>query len=71
MTEAAAALPGVQRIGPVGAGVFINLVPVFGVAIGAVVLGESVPASLVLGGLMVIAGVALANQPTRRLHSSR
>jgi drug/metabolite transporter (DMT)-like permease len=55
---------GVQRIGPTRAGVFINLVPVFGVAIGAFVLGESVPASLVLGGLTVIAGVTLANQVT-------
>jgi drug/metabolite transporter (DMT)-like permease len=62
---------GVQRIGPARAGVFINLVPVFGVAIGAYVLGEPVPASLVLGGLMVIAGVTLANQPTRPPHSSR
>jgi drug/metabolite transporter (DMT)-like permease len=62
---------GVQRIGPTRAGVFINLVPVFGVAIGASVLGESVPGSLVLGGLMVIAGVTLANRPTRPLHSSR
>jgi drug/metabolite transporter (DMT)-like permease len=62
---------GVQRIGASRTAVFINLVPVFGVAIGAFVLGESVPASLVLGGLMVIAGVTLANQPTRRPHSSR
>ncbi|MGH8698947.1 MAG: DMT family transporter [Burkholderiales bacterium] len=62
---------GVQRIGPTRAGVFINLVPVFGIAIGAFVLGEAVPASLVLGGLMVIAGVTLANQPARPLQSSR
>jgi drug/metabolite transporter (DMT)-like permease len=62
---------GVQRIGPTRAGVFINLVPVFGVAIGALVLGEAVPASLVLGGLMVVAGVTLANQPARATQSSR
>jgi drug/metabolite transporter (DMT)-like permease len=62
---------GVQRIGPTRAGVFINLVPVFGVAIGASVLGEAVPASLVLGGLMVIAGVTLANQSARPVQSSR
>jgi len=62
---------GVQRIGPTRAGVFINLVPVFGVAIGAFVLGEVVPASLVLGGVMVIAGVTLANQPARAAQSSR
>jgi drug/metabolite transporter (DMT)-like permease len=62
---------GVQRIGPTRAGVFINLVPVFGVAIGAFVLGEAVPPSLVLGGLMVMAGVTLANQPARAAHSSR
>jgi drug/metabolite transporter (DMT)-like permease len=46
--------------------VFINLVPVFGVASGVLVLGESVPASLVLGGLLVVAGVALTNQAAPR-----
>lgn len=62
---------GVQRIGPARAGVFINLVPVFGIAIGALVLGEAVPTSLVLGGLMVIAGVTAANQPARPAYSGR
>jgi drug/metabolite transporter (DMT)-like permease len=54
---------GVQRIGPSRTAVFINLVPVFGVTFGAVLLGEPVLASMVIGGLFVIAGVALTNRP--------
>jgi drug/metabolite transporter (DMT)-like permease len=54
---------GVQRIGASRTGVFINLVPVFGVTFGAVLLGEPVLASMVIGGLFVIAGVALTNRP--------
>jgi len=54
---------GVQRIGPSPTGVFINLVPVFGVTFGALLLGEPVYASMVVGGLLVIAGVALTNRP--------
>jgi len=54
---------GVQRIGASRTAVFLNLVPVFGVALGAVLLGEQVDASMILGGLLVIAGVALTNRP--------
>jgi len=53
---------GVQRLGPTRAAVFTNLVPVFGVAIAALTLGEPIVASMVVGGLMVIAGVALTNR---------
>ena len=53
---------GVQRLGPTRAAVFTNLVPVFGVAIAALILGEPILASMVVGGLMVIAGVALTNR---------
>ena len=54
---------GVQRIGASRTGVFINLVPVFGVTFGALLLGEPVLASMVIGGLLVIVGVALTNRP--------
>jgi drug/metabolite transporter (DMT)-like permease len=54
---------GVQRIGASRTGVFINLVPVFGVTFGAVLLDEPVLASMVVGGALVIAGVALTNRP--------
>jgi drug/metabolite transporter (DMT)-like permease len=36
---------------------------VFGVTFGALLLGEPVYASMVVGGLLVIAGVALTNRP--------
>jgi drug/metabolite transporter (DMT)-like permease len=57
---------GVQRLGPTRAAVFINLVPVFGVAIAAVALGEPIVAAMVVGGLMVIGGVLLVNRPAGR-----
>jgi drug/metabolite transporter (DMT)-like permease len=56
---------GVQRIGPSRAGVFINLVPVFGVAFGALLLGEPILASMIIGGLLVIAGVTVTNRAPR------
>jgi drug/metabolite transporter (DMT)-like permease len=54
---------GVQRIGASRTAVFINLVPVLGVAFATALLGEPVLASVVIGGLLVIAGVALTNRP--------
>ena len=39
---------------------YIYLVPVFAVIVGAAALGEEITAWLLLGGLLVIAGVALA-----------
>src|SRR5262245_59159021 len=62
---------GVQRLGPTRAAVFTNLVPVFGVAIAALMLGEPIVASMVVGGLMVIAGVALTNRRDAFSASSR
>ena len=37
------------------------LLPVYGIALGALVLGEPVDARLILGTLLVIAGIALVN----------
>lgn len=56
-------LEGVRAIGGPRTAVFINLVPVFAVAIAALGLGEPVYPSMVVGGLMVIAGVLLTNRP--------
>jgi drug/metabolite transporter (DMT)-like permease len=56
-------LEGVRAIGGPRTAVFINLVPVFGVAFAALLLGESILPSMVLGGAMVIAGVLLTNRP--------
>lgn len=56
---------GVRRIGPSRTAVFINLVPVFGVSLAALILGEPILASMAVGGAMVIAGVALTNRAAR------
>ena len=55
---------GIRAIGPARAGIFINLVPVFAIAMGYVILDEPVTSSLLSGGFMVISGVWLANRPS-------
>jgi drug/metabolite transporter (DMT)-like permease len=56
---------GVRRLGAARAPVFINLVPVFAVVLGALVLGERVDASMLAGGALVLAGVYTLNAPRR------
>jgi len=53
---------GVKSIGPARTAVFNNLVPVFGISMSALMLGEPILASMVIGGLLVIAGVSLTNK---------
>lgn len=53
---------GVKAIGPSRTSVFNNLVPVCGVAFGAVLLGEPILISMLIGGAMAITGVALTNR---------
>jgi drug/metabolite transporter (DMT)-like permease len=53
---------GVKAIGPARTAVFNNLVPVFGIAMGAVLLHEPILISMVVGGALVIAGVTLTNR---------
>lgn len=55
---------GIKAIGPARAGIFINLVPVFAILMGWLILDEPVTSSLLLGGLMVMTGVWLANRKT-------
>jgi drug/metabolite transporter (DMT)-like permease len=52
---------GIQLIGPSRAAVFINFVPVNGVLLAALFLGEPLTLSLLSGGLLVISGAYLAN----------
>lgn len=54
---------GIRAIGAARAGIFINLVPVFAIAMGYVILDEPVTSALLTGGAMVISGVYLANRP--------
>ncbi|MGF1516409.1 MAG: DMT family transporter [Nodosilinea sp.] len=53
---------GLRQLGPARAGVFINLVPVFAIALAALFLQETPTSSLVLGGALVIAGVVTTNR---------
>ena len=53
---------GVVAIGPARAAVFTNLVPVFAVLLGVLLLGEEILASTLIGGVLVILGVSLVNR---------
>jgi drug/metabolite transporter (DMT)-like permease len=53
---------GVRRIGAARTSVFINLVPVFAVALGVLLLDEPLEASMVAGGALVIGGIFLLNR---------
>ena len=53
---------GIQRIGPTRAGLFINFVPISGVLLASLLLGEALTASLLVGLLLVISGVYLTNR---------
>jgi drug/metabolite transporter (DMT)-like permease len=56
---------GIVAIGPTRASVFINFVPVSGIFFGWLILGETINLSLLVGGLLVMAGVYLTNRPHR------
>lgn len=56
---------GVKALGAARTTVFTNLVPVFGVAFATLLLGEPLLVSMVLGGLVTIAGVTLTNRERR------
>lgn len=56
---------GIRELGPARAAVFTNLVPVFGVLLSVALLGEPLSTSMLAGGTLVIAGVALTNRAKR------
>ena len=56
---------GIQSIGPSRAAVFINFVPVNGVLLATLILGEPLTLSLLSGGALVISGSYLANAVPR------
>jgi drug/metabolite transporter (DMT)-like permease len=53
---------GVRRLGTARTAVFVNLVPVFAIAFGVLLLGETLEPSMVVGGLVVVGGVWLINR---------
>lgn len=56
---------GVAALGAGGAAAYISLVPVFGVASGALLLGEPLEAPLVIGGALAVAGMVVMNRARR------
>ena len=52
---------GIKKIGATRAGIFINLVPVFSILLSWLILGESIKPIVLLGGVLVLLGVALTN----------
>jgi drug/metabolite transporter (DMT)-like permease len=54
---------GIQRIGAMKAGVFINFVPVSAIIFSFFILGEPLTASLLAGTILVLMGVYLTNRP--------
>lgn len=55
----------VRDIGPTRAGMTINLVPVFGVLLGALLLHERLAAASYVGGVIVVLGILTLNWPDR------
>jgi len=56
---------GVAALGAGGAAAYISLVPVFGVASSALLLGEPLQPSLLVGGALAVAGMAVMNAARR------
>ena len=55
---------GVRELGAARASNYINLVPIFGVLLGALLLGERLDPFVLVGGAVTIAGVVLTNRPS-------
>ena len=51
---------GAGRLPSVTSGTFLYLVPVLAVAAGAVILGETITATMIIGGILILLGVAFA-----------
>ncbi len=53
---------GIKTVGPSRTAIFTNLVPAFGILFSAVLLGEPILISMVVGGLIAVLGVSLVNK---------
>jgi drug/metabolite transporter (DMT)-like permease len=53
------------RMPPAVAGIFLYLIPVIAVAAGAAILGEEVNAQILVGGTLILSGVAVAQYGSR------
>jgi drug/metabolite transporter (DMT)-like permease len=61
---------GVREVGPSVTGVFFYLIPVYGVLLATLLLGESFHVYHAVGLVLVVAGVVLATDPFRRSAST-
>lgn len=57
---------GIQKIGPMGAGVFINFVPLSALVLSYFILKEPITREILAGGALIIAGVYLTNASRTR-----
>lgn len=60
-------IKGVEQIGANRAGLFINLVPVFGTLLSVIVLSETLHTYQIVALIMALAGIAVAERKNRRL----
>lgn len=51
----------IKRIGATRSGVFINLVPLFAIILSWAILGESIKAIVITGGIILMTGVSITN----------
>ena len=56
---------GVRQLGTMNAAAYTNLIPIFGVALAAVTIGEIPDAPLLLGGSLVVGGLWIVNRAER------
>jgi drug/metabolite transporter (DMT)-like permease len=61
---------GVKNLGPTRAGIFINLVPVWGVLMSAILLAEQITVTSISGGIVILVGVLLTNRKPHPSHLS-
>jgi drug/metabolite transporter (DMT)-like permease len=57
---------GIKKLGATRAGIFLNLVPVFGTVSSVLVLGDQVYWTFLVGLILVLVGVALINLPDKK-----
>lgn len=60
---------GIHELGPMNAAVYINLVPIFGVVLAALTIGEVPSLPLLVGGALVVGGLLVVNRA--ELHRQR
>ena len=61
----------IKKFGTAVTSIFNNLVPVFGVAISVLLLGEPLLASMLIGGAVAIAGVMMVSRPEPQGQAAR